>query len=449
MRYVCVRERGVLRVGGGSGELPRELFERLRLFDERFEATHGKRLFDWRRERAFAGKYVGVFGIPGVTVEILPRVDGDRGDGGDEARCRSNLLAMMAIAGHLELDELEVADLANRQAPLSRILIELYARRLRAQLGRGLDRSYKRRREESGVLRGRLDLPRHIRRNITRRDRFCVQRDVHTHDTWLNRVFLATCTRLMRVPHAPGTRQVLAECVGLLDGVACVEIKAHHFDGLVHLTRQTRRFSTLLSLSRLFLLGNSSPIQAAGSDEAYAFVFDMERLYEDFIAAFLRRHVLTRPSLGHLELITQGRGQHTSLLSERSPSGELIAHLPMRPDVLLRPRGDEPGERIVIDTKWKTLRPEDGRRQQVKRGDLYQMYAYSYRFDAPRCVLLYPHVPGARGQDLDIREGPGGMSGRVVQIRTVDVGVALCSRQGREAMADELQEKLGLALERR
>jgi 5-methylcytosine-specific restriction enzyme subunit McrC len=418
------------------------MFERLRAFDERFEATHRKRLFDWRRDHAFVGKYVGVFRIPGATVEILPRVDGASGDGGDDTLCRANLLMMMAIAGHVELDEVDVAELAQRDTPVSQFLVDLYARRLRTQLRRGLDRSYRERREDLSVLRGRLDFTRHVRQNIARRDRFSVRHDVHTQDTWINRVFLATCARLLRLAGPTKTQECLAECVGLLDGVARVEVRDHHFDDLIHLTRQTRRFSTLLSLSRLFLLGDSSPIQAAGATASYAFVFEMERLYEDFIAGFLKKHVFTRSGLGHLEVVTQGRGLATSLLTERLASGKTRKHLHMKPDLLVQPQDGSSGERIVVDTKWKTLEPGKGWRQDVKRDDLYQMYAYSYRFDAPRCILLYPHVPGARDQDLEIEGRLDDASRRVVEIRTVDVGVELYSRRGREAMAQALVDML-------
>ena len=53
---------------------------RLRRFDESFAGSSGHTIFDWSREKYLrAVNYVGVIQVPGLTVEILPKIDGGRG----------------------------------------------------------------------------------------------------------------------------------------------------------------------------------------------------------------------------------------------------------------------------------------------------------------------------------------------------------------------------------
>ena len=54
----------------------------------------------------------------------------------------------------------------------------------------------------------------------------------------------------------------------------------------------------------------------------------------------------------------------------------------LRPDIVV-------DNDIVIDTKWKTLNPDDGV-VGVKQSDVYQMLAYAHAYRAERVILLYP-----------------------------------------------------------
>ncbi len=57
----------------------------------------------------------------------------------------------------------------------------------------------------------------------------------------------------------------------------------------------------------------------------------------------------------------------------------------LKPDLLL----NIDGQNLVVDTKWKQL--GDGKRGRPTGADLYQLFAYTKRYQSPRSVLLYPH----------------------------------------------------------
>jgi 5-methylcytosine-specific restriction enzyme subunit McrC len=102
----------------------------------------------------------------------------------------------------------------------------------------------------------------------------------------------------------------------------------------------------------------------------------------------------------------------------------------MKPDMLI----ESTDERVIVDTKWKRM---DGGK--VSRGDLYQLYAYAKRYDASRCVLLFPEVAGAVPAEYTL-EGDGGRESEL-QTRTIPLGLEL--PRERAVLVEALRERLG------
>ena len=109
MKRVVLFEHGRLRrwarAGPPPADTPREaflgarLYERLRKFD-RLQERLGKSVFTWYADSVKAEQWVGVVQLPGLQVEVLPKVDSDPGGEGAAVRgARGNLLNMLALAG--------------------------------------------------------------------------------------------------------------------------------------------------------------------------------------------------------------------------------------------------------------------------------------------------------------------------------------------------------------
>ena len=65
----------------------------------------------------------------------------------------------------------------------------------------------------------------------------------------------------------------------------------------------------------------------------------------------------------------------------------------MRPDIVLK-KGDWT---IILDTKWKSLINDPGKNYGISQADMYQMYAYSKKYETPEIWLLYPVNSDMRG----------------------------------------------------
>lgn len=129
----------------------------------------------------------------------------------------------------------------------------------------------------------------------------------------------------------------------------------------------------------------AAPVLAAAAEWAercLVALFDMERLFEAFVGARLRRQ--WRGAAGaHVAL--QGPRQHFTVASD-GPAFR------MRPDIAVRAEGGAVVR--VYDAKWKWLDAAAPNRG-VSREDIYQMASYAGGYSCGRLALLYPRGEGA------------------------------------------------------
>ena len=419
MKRLIVQEHTRITRWDSAGEPPssphieRRLYNRLRRFDQHGR-SEGERVFSWGDGSTRTTQWVGVIQVPGLQVEVLPKVDDAQ-----DSQARSNLLYMLSVAGQVPVRDRDLARLASRKAPLSETLTAIFADRLRRELLRGPERAYMRREENLRRFKGKLLIAQQTLRNAAHRERFFCRFDEFSEDTLMNRIFRAVCRVLLDSTHTPSTQDKLRHCLLLLDGVEDVFIQDELFDQIT-ITRQNERFADVLRFCRLILRERSPSVQA-GSERSFSLLFDMNRVFEGFVAGFLKKQVI--PQLDGYRLYPQAKNQRLHLMTSK---GRGV--LPLRPDLLIRASDDR---LFVLDTKWKQL---SGERAQggVGRDDLYQLYAYTKRYECERSVLLYPDV-GTECRDFKILP-----TGGQIGVRFVNLSGDLHKRSDRDALACQL-----------
>src|SRR5437660_8173913 len=184
--------------------------------------ANGRPVFDWSdSNRLRVQNYVGVVQVPGLTIEILPKVgsppealiDPEIPVPAEWAQAQKNLLFMLTVAEYIPFKEWDLASLRTTRMPLFEALVSAFGRRLMKELRRGLDRAYVRREENLSVVRGKLLTGIHLRVNAVRPDRLYIAYDDFNADTLLNRVLKRTCQRLLPLAALAGTQQLLRECL--------------------------------------------------------------------------------------------------------------------------------------------------------------------------------------------------------------------------------------------
>ena len=206
----------------------------------------------------------------------------------------------------------------------------------------------------------------------------------------LNQVFRLAVDRLQRITRDTQNRQMLADLeswlqpVRLPDAVKLCRLGSNYFN------RLNERFLPAFELARLLLEGLTVKL-LAGGQRAFAFVFDMDRLFEQFIASFLQTYsrLILPEEWRDLPIEVKG-GISKKHLVLPMPQPENPMFL-LQPDILL---GLPSQHNLIIDTKNKAL-PRSQSYRAVAESDAYQMLAYATQYHCRSILLLYPHTLGA------------------------------------------------------
>jgi 5-methylcytosine-specific restriction enzyme subunit McrC len=336
---------------------------------------------------------------------------------------------MLAVGGNVPVRSRDMARLTSRRAPLSETLAAVFAERLLAELLRGPERAYLRRQENLRRFKGKLVVAAQARRNAAHRERFVCRFDEFSRDTSMNRIFRAACAALLDATRTPATQDLLRHCLLLLDDVADTHVHRELFDRVVF-TRQNERFEDVFEFCRLVLSGRS-PTAEGGDRRSFSLLFDMNQVFERFVAGFLRTRVL--PRMDGYRLFPQAKRRRRHLMSS---AGRGV--LPLHPDLLIEAPD---ASRIVIDTKWKRLSAERARGG-LASADLYQLFAYLRRYGCRRSFLLYPHLSTMSNRDFDVLDRHDALSGEQVGVRFVRLHRNLHLESERSVLANELHELL-------
>ncbi len=386
-----------------------------RHFDDlvRFNDAHGGRFFTVGHRRISMTEYVGYVEIGDLALEILPKADRTRDQRGEAAAWRDGLLEMLGVATGLRLDSPTAASQRTGRSSLIELVAARYLDELRVLLHQGLAKGYREEEQNGPTFRGRLLVAEHLRANIARADRFHVRTQAYDRDVPLNRILGAALDELGGLALSSGCAARATACRAEFPEVEIATPTAETFER-IRLGRTTMRYQQALVLARM-LLEHSAPQLRAGRTRVFALLFDMNMLWERYVAALFRR-----AAGDDIEVSTQ----------ERHPFWRGDAHRRgVRPDIVVRARATS-DVLLIADTKWKELRqgpPADS--------DLKQMFVYNELLRGPRALLVYPSVGGAegtRGTFADREHGCGAMH--------------LVPLAGREWASVKMREQIALML---
>lgn len=365
----------------------------LRKFDENQALEqNGELIFNWSyRDHFRATNYVGIVQIPGLVVEILPKIDNELATDFNSVNyglAQDNLLYMLSICSKIPILERELATLANKPMSLLESLIYIFVTNLENEIRRGVDRGYLYREENLGVLRGKLLISNHIKKNSILQGKVFVGFDEFCEDTMINQILKAGCQRLVSICKASANLRMLHKMLPIFENVSTMKIQNYHFDRLVY-NRNTERYSKLVDFC-WYILNSQSPSPSSGKTETFTFLFSMHSLFEEFIATTIKKHA-AEFGFERDKVYVQAKSRKRSLLID---SHDEARRFFLKPDLLVE--DDSNLTKLIIDTKWKALKSDkEDSKNGVSQSDIYQVYAYSKRYVCNNNLLLYPKITGA------------------------------------------------------
>ena len=218
--------------------------------------------------RLRAQQVVGVLVTADVTLEILPKIDGDA------MTARRTLVHMLAAVHDFKIDAGPLTDVGWQSHDLLEILIRLFCDKLAAVLRRGLPRAYLRREDDLPALRGRLDVVRQCTVLAASPQRLACRYEELNPDIALNRILKAALVRLEGLARAQETRRRLNELLFVYDGVTILPRVALPWHA-VSLDRTNVGWREVLGFARL-LLGDRFQTTSAGEERGFALLFEMK-----------------------------------------------------------------------------------------------------------------------------------------------------------------------------
>jgi 5-methylcytosine-specific restriction enzyme subunit McrC len=271
------------------------------------------------------------------------------------------------------------------------VMAHLLARATERAIGAGLLRAYRVEEDRLLALRGRIDVGALIRRPALTIPVPC-RFDEYTADIPENRALKAALRRLLRVPGVPpAVRRTMSLAVARFEAVQDANVDPQLLDRVVY-TRLNRHYRPALELAAL-ILRNLTLIDRIGSDDASAFLVDMNDLFQRWVLDRLRKHLRGRLAVA---------GEPTVHLGTKR-------QVPMAPDLVFYEK-DELA--YVADTKYKLTSTGVGR-----SSDYYQLLAYTTAMDLDEGLLIYCQ---ADGQAPD-REVVARHSGKRLRTHAIDL----------------------------
>lgn len=332
--------------------------------------------FSWGHQSVRFAQFCGVIQLGDLTLEILPKIHGKEEQ---PESCRAAMVQMLHTARIMRTYKGAQAGINTQQHSLLDIFIQHFCHDLHTQILQGKLRNYIEQEENLSVMRGRLVIPQHIRQNLVHKERLYCRFDEFSEDMLLNQILRFTLRLLLPWTRSGKTKKQLSGLLMHFDDISDAPITLQSFN-LLKSDRITQRFQPVLEQCRLFIAA-VKPDVLAGSTPLFSLLFDMNRLFEAWVAEKLKPWAHQQG--WHLR--TQGPRKYLAMRDGDSPQFQL------RPDIALVDDNGVP--QLIADTKWKLLNEAD-RKLGVSSSDMYQLYAYAGRYKAPHLQLIYPKQAG-------------------------------------------------------
>jgi len=337
-----------------------------------YNDRNGNIYFTGIRNGVKFNSYVGVIQIGGLTIEILPKADRQNQSGKDEYLIWQRiLLDMLNFCHYIKVDTVSEAALEIRTNSILDLYFQLFLDEVKFLLRKGLIKQYRKNSGNLHVVKGRILFNEQIRKNLVHQERVYTEHQVYDTENLYNQVLLQALTILNRISYNPHIKDQIHRIKLDFPDIPEVQINHTHFSRLKE-TRKTKSYENALKIAKMLIL-NYSPDIRTGREDMLALLFDMNKLWEEFIYRAL-------------QMVPDSDYEVSFQNSEKFWETKTI-----RPDLVLEKKETE--ERYIIDTKWKIVdanNPSDD--------DLKQMFAYNLYWNTGKSILLYPGSENSDGE---------------------------------------------------
>ena len=414
-------------------------WETLRINENGFTTSHFNSLVKWQEKQKDTyfnvgynkitfTQWVGVLQVGSLVIEVLPKADPNRYDIHDENRTEAThrwkhvLVEMLRVTGRLKLRTSDNTDLAVRNQSLFDLYFQSYLDEVETLIHRGLVKKYRRDQRNRTALKGKLLFKRQIAVNVIHKELFFTEAAVYDKQNKWNEILLAALNVTGRVAKGGLIRARARNLALNFPDWPEKKFTPKSFEQLFY-DRKTEGYTRAISLARLILL-QLNPQIASGEEKVVAILFDMNKLWEDWLLATYRstyRDDVKVNILGKKRIDFWNSKQGNNKILET--------------DILIEDNRGSEMRMIVLDAKWKrpgNLPSDD---------EIKQMFAYNLMWKSYEAWLLYPDTKDALDLDGEfMHEEAGTLGMRFINI--FDEKKSLCRKLTLPKNKDKRQKKI-------
>ncbi len=332
--------------------------------------------------------YVGIIELPsGYQIEILPKIALDQDD--NNAQTKRIFIKMLSCLREFEGKVFNSASLNSDRMNLYEIFIRMFIEMVSVLVKRGIRSDYILNEDNLCVFKGKLDVNKHLIKNIAHKERFYMVYDEYQVNRPENKLIKATLLKLLRVTNETDNSRRIRQ---LLYSFELVDESVNYEKDFskVNLSRGMKEYDLILQWAKIFLF-NKSFTTFSGKTAGKAILFPMERVFEAFMAKQIKMEFENHKD-AKIIVKSQDNGYYLFDEPER-------VRFSLRPDIVVENHTDDNHKIVIMDTKWKRLNNLSNSNYGISQPDMYQMFAYSKRYNTSDICLIYPLNEDVDGLD--------------------------------------------------
>lgn len=345
--------------------------------------------------------YVGLIQMKdGFQIQVLPKITFDNGDDTGNAKTKRVFLSMLRSMKDFPSKVFNDASLKVDRMNLYEIFVNMYLQEVRHLVKRGIKSSYVSQEDNLRYYKGKLVVGQHLRSNLAHKERFYVSFNEFHQDRPENRLVKATLNKLQTITMSAENSKEIRQLLTAFEMVHSSTNYQKDFSKVV-IDRNTKDYERLMQWSKVFLM-NKSFTTFSGNTTSRALLFPMESVFESYVAQQVKK-IFTPDGW---DVSSQDKGHYLFMQPRKQ--------FALRPDIVLK----KDGRTIIMDTKWKSLKNNERANYGISQSDMYQMYAYSKKYETSDIWMLYPMNDEMKSSN-SIRFDSG--DGTIVNLFFVDV----------------------------
>ena len=323
-------------------EIKEEKYEKLKKHIIDNSSLHKYFKLDWKTLKA--RQYCGILNFNKQDFYILPKIANHN----DEQNLNI-FIYMLMYAYNINLSNEQIASCQNQEHSILEVFVQMFASNLLNELKKGLYKEYLTQQDNLPVLKGKYLINENLKYNFTKNKIYC-EYDEFSPNNSLNQFFLYSVKYLQKFVK---NKKLLKQCELIFDEVEYKQIDINKLDR-IPFNRLNQRFKTSFEIA-ILLLKQSIPLFSQDK-KSFAFLFDMNILFEKFIARIVK------------ELDENAKIQNQDNFND----------LILKPDIILQNQ--------IIDTKYKKIKSIED----IKQSDKLQAFAYGVNYGVDNVMLFYP-----------------------------------------------------------